>query len=50
MSISERITVFSFLKTLGLKVEFNGNGRVKNQSIKSGETIVKGSIIKLELS
>lgn len=40
----------SILENLGLKVEFKGNGKVKNQSIKSGETIVKGTIIKLELS
>lgn len=40
----------ALLENLGLQVEFEGNGRVKKQSIKFGETLVKGSIIKLELS
>ncbi|AOW21615.1 penicillin-binding protein [Urechidicola croceus] len=40
----------SLLENLGLKVKYNGIGRVKNQSIKSGDKLVKGSIIKLELS
>ena len=40
----------SILENLGLKVEFDGNGKVKNQSIKSGKEIIKGTIIKLELS
>lgn len=39
----------SLLENLGLKVEFEGNGKVKKQSIRSGEAIVKGAVIKLEL-
>jgi cell division protein FtsI (penicillin-binding protein 3) len=40
----------SLLENLGLKVQFSGNGKVRNQSINKGEQIVKGSLIKLELS
>ena len=40
----------ALLENLGLKVEFEGSGRVKNQSLKSGEFLVRGTIIKLELS
>ncbi len=40
----------ALLENLGLKVEFKGSGRVKKQSIKSGETLIEGSTIKLEMS
>ncbi|MFT4684584.1 MAG: cell division protein FtsI (penicillin-binding protein 3), partial [Flavobacteriales bacterium] len=40
----------SLLENLGLKVQFSGNGKVRNQSINKGQKIVKGSVIKLELS
>lgn len=40
----------ALLENLGLKVEFEGSGRVKKQSIKSGEFLIRGSVIKLELS
>lgn len=40
----------SLLENLGLKVEFVGNGKVKKQSVKSGNDIAKGLIVKLELS
>lgn len=40
----------SLLENLGLKVEFVGNGSVKKQSVKSGNEIVKGGIVILELS
>lgn len=40
----------SLLENLGLKVQFSGNGKVINQSINKGQKIVKGSVIKLELS
>jgi cell division protein FtsI (penicillin-binding protein 3) len=40
----------SVLENLGLVVEYSGNGKVKNQSLKIGDKIIKGSIIKLELS
>jgi cell division protein FtsI (penicillin-binding protein 3) len=40
----------SVLENLGLIVEYSGNGKVKKQSLKSGDKIIKGSIIKLELS
>jgi len=40
----------SLLENLGLKVVFNGGGRVKKQSIRSGEQLVKGTVIKLEVS
>ncbi|MDT0552912.1 penicillin-binding protein [Urechidicola vernalis] len=39
----------SLLENLGLQVEFVGNGKVKRQSIKSGQEIVAGTTIKLEL-
>ena len=40
----------SVLENLGLLVEYSGNGKVKNQSLKSGGKIIKGATIKLELS
>ncbi|MFT7499011.1 MAG: cell division protein FtsI (penicillin-binding protein 3), partial [Porticoccaceae bacterium] len=40
----------SILENLGLIVQYFGNGKVKKQSLKSGDKIIKGSIIKLELS
>lgn len=40
----------SILENLGLKVEFDGNGNVKKQSLKSGQEIIKGAVVKLELS
>ncbi|MBV1887993.1 MAG: transpeptidase family protein [Urechidicola sp.] len=40
----------AILENLGLKVEFDGNGKVKYQSIKSGSNLVKGMTIKLEIS
>ena len=39
----------SLLENLGLKVQFNGNGKVREQSPKSGEKIVKGTIVDLKL-
>ncbi len=40
----------SLLENLGLKVKTTGNGKVKNQSIKKGERLKKGTVIKLELT
>lgn len=40
----------SLLENLGLKVQVVGNGSVKKQSIKSGETLKKGTLITLDLS
>lgn len=40
----------ALLENLGMKVSITGNGKVKNQSIKKGEIITKGKVIKLELS
>ena len=40
----------SILENLGLKVSFNGNGKVKNQSIKKGEKIKKGMAVNLTMS
>tara|TARA_R110002126_G_scaffold152203_4_gene299317 strand:+ start:15891 stop:17855 length:1965 start_codon:yes stop_codon:yes gene_type:complete len=40
----------SMLENIGLKVQFSGVGKVKNQSIKKGEKLVKGSTIVLKLS
>lgn len=40
----------SILENLGLKVRFNGYGKVKKQSIKAGTKIEKGRTIILELS
>ena len=40
----------SMLENIGLKVEFSGVGKVKSQSIKKGEKLVKGSTITLKLS
>lgn len=38
------------LENMGWKVEFNGYGRVKSQSVKANTELKKGSIINLELS
>ncbi|WP_439130756.1 penicillin-binding protein [Polaribacter sp.] len=40
----------SMLENIGLKVQFSGLGKVKSQSIKKGEKLVKGSTIVLKLS
>lgn len=40
----------SFLENIGLKVKFTGVGKVKHQSIKNGERLVKGTTIILKLS
>ena len=40
----------ALLENLGLKVKVTGNGKVKSQSIPSGEKIVKNQTIVLELS
>ena len=40
----------SLLENLGFKVNFNGIGKVKSQSIKPGEALQKGKIISLDLS
>jgi cell division protein FtsI (penicillin-binding protein 3) len=40
----------ALLENLGLKVKITGNGKVKSQSIPSGEKIVKNQTIVLELS
>ncbi len=40
----------SMLENIGLKVQFSGVGKVKTQSIKKGEKLIKGSIIILKLS
>ena len=40
----------SLLENLGFKVNFNGIGKVKSQSIKPGEALQKGEIISLDLS
>ena len=40
----------SFLENLGLKVKVTGNGKVKKQSLKSGEKLVVNKEIVLELS
>ena len=40
----------SMLENIGLKVKFSGVGKVKAQSIKKGEKLVKGSTIILKLS
>ncbi|MCF6351065.1 MAG: transpeptidase family protein [Flavobacteriaceae bacterium] len=40
----------SILENLGMKVNFKGSGKVKKQSIKAGEKIIKGKTIVLELS
>ena len=40
----------SMLENIGLKVQFSGVGKVKDQSIKKGEKLVKGSTIVLKLS
>ena len=40
----------ALLENLGLRVESDGTGLVKSQSIKSGEKIKKGDIIKLIMS
>ena len=40
----------ALLENLGLKVRFRGSGKVKTQSIKAGEKLVKNKTITLELS
>ena len=40
----------SLLENMGFKVNFEGIGKVKHQSIKAGSALKKGDIIKLELS
>ena len=40
----------SMLENIGLKVQFSGVGKVKTQSIKKGERLVKGATIILKLS
>ena len=40
----------ALLENLGLKVKVIGIGRVKNQSLTSGQTFNKNQIITLELS
>ncbi len=40
----------SLLENIGLQVQFKGSGKVKKQSIKAGEKIVKGKKIVLQLS
>ncbi|MEH6406290.1 MAG: penicillin-binding protein [Leeuwenhoekiella sp.] len=40
----------SLLENLGLKVRFNGSGRVKTQSLKAGDKVAKNQQIILELS
>lgn len=39
----------SLLENLGLKVNFNGNGKVKDQSIDVGKKLIKGTTIVLNL-
>jgi cell division protein FtsI (penicillin-binding protein 3) len=40
----------SMLENIGLKVEFSGVGKVKTQSLKKGEKLIKGKTIILKLS
>jgi cell division protein FtsI (penicillin-binding protein 3) len=40
----------SLLENIGLKVHVDGVGKVKTQSIKKGEKLIKGAIIILKLS
>ena len=40
----------SLLENIGLKVKFSGIGKVRHQSIKNGERLVKGTTIILKLS
>ncbi len=40
----------SLLENMGFKVNFKGIGKVKSQSIKAGSALIKGEMIKLELS
>ena len=40
----------AMLENIGLKVKFSGVGKVRAQSIKKGEKLVKGSTIVLKLS
>ena len=40
----------ALLENLGFRVDSDGTGKVRNQSIKAGKKIVKGTIIKLKLS
>lgn len=39
----------SLLENIGLKVSFNGEGKVKDQSISAGEKLIKGTTIVLNL-
>jgi cell division protein FtsI (penicillin-binding protein 3) len=40
----------SLLENIGLKVKISGVGKVKTQSLKKGEKLVKGATIILKLS
>ena len=40
----------ALLENIGLKVKISGDGKVKNQSLKKGEKLVKGTTIYLKLS
>ncbi|WP_299013339.1 penicillin-binding protein [uncultured Polaribacter sp.] len=40
----------ALLENLGLKVKVSGTGKVKHQSLKKGERLVKGKVITLKLS
>ena len=40
----------SLLENMGLKVEYSGMGKVKEQSINRGERIKKGATVHLKLS
>ena len=40
----------SLLENMGFKVNFDGIGKVKSQSIKAGSTLKRGELIKLQLS
>ncbi len=40
----------SILENMGLKVEFSGMGKVKNQSVKRGVKVKKGDLVYLKLS
>jgi cell division protein FtsI (penicillin-binding protein 3) len=47
MSVMDAVSI---LENMGLKVEFSGSGRVKQQSIKEGEQIKKGVKVALNVS
>ena len=40
----------SLLENLGLKVSFQGNGKVVEQSINAGEILIKGTTIVIKLA